>query len=360
MSGVHRGAARAAAPRRRRSRCARRRSRSPRRRRVGRDGSTPPEARGDSAARAAPGRRRPTRWLSAQRGLRLADSGDVEPGVGARVGAHDERAARVGHDPHAAAAPAAAARRARRRRRAGRRARRSGSRRRSRTARRRCCRRRRSARRCARGRPRAGRGPPRLDRQHRLGARHPPRDAAELARVAERLQVQRDDLRGRVLLPVLQQVVARQIGLVAERDERRQPDPAARRRRRSPPRRTRRSGTRSRPSRRGRRRARTSRSATRRGRVLTTPMQFGPTSRIPLERQTSSSSASRAAPSAPGLREPGCDHDQRRHAGLRALARHAGHGLGRHGHDRQVDRAGRRRRRAARRLPTKSAFGLTG
>ena len=114
-------------------------------------------------------------------------------------------------------------------------------------------------------RARARRRAPRLDRQHRLGARHPPRDAPELARVAERLQVQRDDLRRRVLLPELQQVVARQVGLVAERDERAQPDPAPRHavdRRRAERAAL---GDEADRARRGRRRARTSPSATRRG-----------------------------------------------------------------------------------------------
>ena len=98
------------------------------------------------------------------------------------------------------------------------------------------------------------------------------------------------------------------------------------------------------------------------GSVLTTPMQFGPTSRIPVDRQTSSSSASRAAPSAPGLGEAGGDHDERADARLGALARDArarcsagtatiarstGPGVSFTDAD-------------ARREPTKSAFGLTG
>ena len=61
-----------------------------------------------------------------------------------------------------------------------------------------------------------------LDRQDRLLARDPRRDARELARVAERLEVQQRDVGLGVLLPVLQEVVARQVGLVADRDERRQ------------------------------------------------------------------------------------------------------------------------------------------
>ena len=60
------------------------------------------------------------------------------------------------------------------------------------------------------------------DDRHRQ--RHPPGDAGELARVAERLGVHRDDLRVRVLLPELQQVVGGDVGLVAERHEPRQPE----------------------------------------------------------------------------------------------------------------------------------------
>ena len=58
-----------------------------------------------------------------------------------------------------------------------------------------------------------------------LTRRDPARDPPEAARVAERLEVEQDRPRCRVALPVLQQVVARQVGLVADRDERRQADP---------------------------------------------------------------------------------------------------------------------------------------
>ena len=165
----------------------------------------------------------------AQRGLRLRrQRRNAEARVDARVRAHDARTARVADDPDAAAArgrllgqdrrgveqvvEAVAADHAR----AGEQRVDGGIRGGDQRAG------------VRGGRPRAGARPPRLDRQHRLRPRHPPRDAAELARVAERLQIQRDDLGRRVLLPVLQDVVARQIGLVAERDERAQPDAAAR------------------------------------------------------------------------------------------------------------------------------------
>ena len=45
------------------------------------------------------------------------------------------------------------------------------------------------------------------------------RDAREAARVAERLEIQRDHVGRRVLLPPLEQVVARDVGAIADRDE---------------------------------------------------------------------------------------------------------------------------------------------
>ncbi len=81
------------------------------------------------------------------------------------------------------------------------------------------------------GRGRGDRGPHRvahrhalrrtagLHRHHRLAAPHPAGDPGELPRVADRLQVEQHDLRRRVLLPVLQQVVARDVGPVTRRHE---------------------------------------------------------------------------------------------------------------------------------------------
>ena len=170
----------------------------------------------------------------------------------------------------------------------------------------RCRRTPRSARPCASCAARAPRRrPPRLDRQHRLRARHPPRHAAELARVAERLQVQRDDLRSPGPAP----------STAGGRCSTDRPCRRARRTRDSPiPRRDAPSiaaapnaplwDDEADRARRARRRGRTSRVSDTAGSVLTTPMQFGPTSRIPLARQTSSSSASRAAPSAPASANP--------------------------------------------------------
>ncbi len=65
-----------------------------------------------------------------------------------------------------------------------------------------------------------------VDRDDRLGAPQPAREPGELAWVAERLQVHQDDVGVLVGLPVLQQVVAGDIGAAAGRDERRDADPA--------------------------------------------------------------------------------------------------------------------------------------
>jgi hypothetical protein len=58
-----------------------------------------------------------------------------------------------------------------------------------------------------------------LDHQDRLLARHPLGDLGEAPRVAEGLQVHADDAGLGIVLPVLQEVVARDVGLVAHGDE---------------------------------------------------------------------------------------------------------------------------------------------
>ena len=65
-----------------------------------------------------------------------------------------------------------------------------------------------------------------LHREHGLLTRQAARDARELARVAERLDVEQDEVGARVVLPPLEQVVRRDVGLVADRDERGQAEPA--------------------------------------------------------------------------------------------------------------------------------------
>ena len=71
---------------------------------------------------------------------------------------------------------------------------------------------------------------PALQREDRLAARDPAGDPCELARVAERLEVEQDDLGRRVVLPPLEQVVRRDVRLVADRDERGETEAARRRR----------------------------------------------------------------------------------------------------------------------------------
>ena len=74
------------------------------------------------------------------------------------------------------------------------------------------------------GSPRAGGGPSGLHRDDRLRPRDAPRDARKLARVAEGLEVQQHDVGVRILFPVLEQVVRRDIRLVADGHEGREPE----------------------------------------------------------------------------------------------------------------------------------------
>ena len=77
--------------------------------------------------------------------------------------------------------------------------------------------------------PGVHRGPAALHGYDGLAPGHPPGDAAELARVAEGLEVERDDPRGVVVLPVLEKVVGRQVGLVAHRHHAGEAEPQQRR-----------------------------------------------------------------------------------------------------------------------------------
>ena len=72
----------------------------------------------------------------------------------------------------------------------------------------------------------AGARPTALHREHGLLAGEAPRDAGELAGVAERLDVQQDEVGAGVVLPPFEQVVRRDVGLVADRHERREAEPA--------------------------------------------------------------------------------------------------------------------------------------
>ena len=118
-----------------------------------------------------------------------------------------------------------------------------------------------AARRCATTRRAPAGRPSALDRHDRLGRGDPPRDPRETARIPERLQVEQQTAVSGVLLPVLEEVAAGQVGLVAHRDERREPDARAPPPRRSPRSRRRRSAKRRRRRRAAARRARPSRRA---------------------------------------------------------------------------------------------------
>ena len=72
----------------------------------------------------------------------------------------------------------------------------------------------------------AGHGRPALHRQDRLLPRNSARNPPESPRVPERLQVERNQSGLGVVLPVLEQVVGRDVGLVANGNECREADPA--------------------------------------------------------------------------------------------------------------------------------------
>ena len=63
-----------------------------------------------------------------------------------------------------------------------------------------------------------------LHRQHRLAPRDPPGEPAELVRIAEGLDVEQQEVGALIVLPVLEQVVRGDVGLVADRRERREPE----------------------------------------------------------------------------------------------------------------------------------------
>ncbi len=159
----------------------------------------------------------------------LAQRGQLEAGGLARVGAEDPEAARIRHDPDRAALEPPARREQRgdvdellqrlganhaglpeERVRGG-----VGARERGRVR--------------ARG-ALAALGATALEREDRLAARDPAGDAREPPRVPERLDVEQDRLGRRVVLPPLEQVVRRDVRLVADRDERRQAEAARDRR----------------------------------------------------------------------------------------------------------------------------------
>ena len=76
------------------------------------------------------------------------------------------------------------------------------------------------------GGPRTGRRASTLDDHDRLLTPDPPRHPGEAARIAERLDVEESDLGALVLLPVLEEVVRRHVGAIADRCERRDAEAA--------------------------------------------------------------------------------------------------------------------------------------
>ena len=130
-------------------------------------------------------------------------------------------------------------------------------------------------------RPRAGGAATALQREHRLRRRDATGEPGELARVPERLQVEQDDVGVRVLLPVLDEVVAGDVRLVADADERRKPEVQTRARSRAAPGRGRRSATAARRCPRGGKTGEKVALRLTSGSVLMTPMQFGPSMRMP-------------------------------------------------------------------------------
>ena len=71
---------------------------------------------------------------------------------------------------------------------------------------------------------RSCRGRSGLQGENRLAAGDAPSDAGERPRVSERLEIEQDEIGRLVVLPPLEQVVRRDIGLVADRDERGEPE----------------------------------------------------------------------------------------------------------------------------------------
>ena len=146
--------------------------------------------------------------------------------------------------------------------------------------------------------------PAALHGHDRLRPAEPAGQPRELARVAERLEVEQNDVRGGVGLPVLQHVVARQVGTVAGRYERRQAQPPLRRRRRagrcpSAP------DWLKKPTRPAAGIVGASVAFSRTcGSVFATPSAFGPTTRIPCARASSTSRRWAVTPSGPASANP--------------------------------------------------------
>ena len=148
----------------------------------------------------------------------------------------------------------------------------------------------------------AGGRPAALHRQDRLLPRDPPRDARELARVAERLQVEEDEIGARVVLPVLEQVVGGDVRLVPDGDEGREAQAA--RGRLLEQREAERAALRGEADVPGGEASAARRSRSGRPPRRRCPRQFGPTRRAPWARTSASSSSWRRMPSIPVSANP--------------------------------------------------------
>ncbi len=193
-------------------------------------------------------------------------------------------------------------------------------------------------------------GPAGLHRDHRLAPRDPARDPAELARVADRLEVEQHDLGVVVLLPVLQQVVAGDVGAVAGADERGQAEPAARHLLED--RDAERAGLAEEPGPPPRRHHRRERGVEAVVPVGVDDAQgVGPDEPQPVAARETDQLPLPAPALLAGLGEARRDHDQAVHALGGAVEHHVVHRLGRHRDDRDVDRVRDRRHRGVRRQP---------
>ena len=178
-----------------------------------------------------------------------------------------------------------------------------------------------------------------LHRDDRLAPRDPAGDPGELARVADRLEVEQHHLGRVVLLPVLQQVVAGHVGAVAGADEGGEPEAAAGDLLED--RRAERAGLAEEAGPAARRHHRRERGVERgAGSVLMTPRQFGPDQAQPVGPGQPDQLPLALAALLAGLGEAGRDHDQAVHALGGAVEHHVLHRLRRHGDDREVDLAG--------------------
>ena len=174
-----------------------------------------------------------------------------------------------------------------------------------------------------------------LQREDRLASRDPPRELSESSWVPEGLEVEEDDLGCRVVLPPFEKVVGRDVGLVPDRDERREPEPARLR--------SLEHGDRKRPALgresdvAARREAGGERGvqARTRNRYAETVRADEPAAARPHQREQLLLSGQAVGAD---LREPGGDDDERAHARLQRLLRRNEDPLGGHCEHGEVDR----------------------